>query len=189
MDFGSGERDYVSEGVSKHAATAEIRSGALQMQSPNTVVLRPGRLKWAGIGVFCLLFTVAGVWLGSTGDKIGWGCAVLFGLGFLVSAASLLPGATYLRLTDEGFTMCSMYRSHTYRWQDVSGFTVGRVFTNKMVLFNFEPTYQRTPGLRSINVDLVGYEGGLPDSYGLSHEALAELLNQFKASSHGAARL
>ncbi|WP_406698637.1 hypothetical protein V5E97_07100 [Singulisphaera sp. Ch08] len=156
------------------------------MQFPSTVVLRPGRLKWAGIGLFCLLFTVVGVWLGLKGDKIGWGCAIIFGLGVLISTVCLLPNATYLRLTDDGFTICSMYRTHTYRWQEVTGFAVGRVFRNKMVLFNFEPTYQRTPGLRSINVGMVGYEAGLPDTYGLTHEALAEMLNQFKASSHGA---
>lgn len=153
------------------------------MQSPDTVVLRPSRLKWAGIGLICLLFTIVGVWLGLTGNRIGWGCAIFFGLGVFISTASLLPNATYLRLTDEGFTMRSLYRTHTYRWKDVSGFAVGRVLTNKMVLFNFEPTYQRTPGLRSINVGLVGYEAGLPDTYGLTHEALAEMLNQYKETS------
>jgi hypothetical protein len=152
------------------------------MQSPDTVVLRPGRLKWAGIGLVCLLFTVVGVWLGLSGNKMGWG-AIFFGLGVLISTVSLLPNATYLRLTDEGFTICSMYRPHTYRWQDVSGFAVGQACTNKMVLFNFEPTYQRSPGLRSINIGLVGYEAGLTETYGLTHEALAELLNQFKSRS------
>jgi hypothetical protein len=94
--------------------------------------------------------------------------------------------ASYLKLDSEGFTMCSMFRAQTFRWVDVTGFGVGRVLTNKMVMFNFEPTYTRTPGLRSFNVDLVGFEAGLPDSYGLKHDELAELLNKFKQASHGA---
>ncbi|WZO97053.1 hypothetical protein EP7_004070 [Isosphaeraceae bacterium EP7] len=53
---------------------------------------------------------------------------------------------------------------------------------NKMVMFNFEPGYQRAPGLRSTNVGLVGYYAGLPDNYGLSHAKLADLMNQFKAA-------
>jgi hypothetical protein len=150
------------------------------MQIP--VVLRPGRLKWAGLCLLFLLFTVMGVWLGLGGDRIGWACAVVFGLGILISVASMLPNASYLWLTDEGFTMRTLYRTHTFRWQDVTGFGVGWVLTNKMVMFNFEPEYRRTPRLRSLNVGLVGYEAGLPDNYGMTHEALADLLNEYKAA-------
>lgn len=157
-----------------------------QMQPGTPMILRPSPWKWAGVGAVCTAFTVIGGLMVRSGEAIGWLCLVPFGVGVLVSVASVLPNATYLKLDPEGFTMCSMYRSHTFRWEDVSGFEVGSVFSNKMVLFNFEPSYTRTPGLRSLNVGLVGFEAGLPGSYGLKHEELADLLNKFKQASHGA---
>lgn len=42
-------------------------------------------------------------------------------------------------------------------------------------------SYQRTPKLRSFNTELTGFEAGIPDSYGLRHEDLADLLNRYKA--------
>ena len=134
----------------------------------------------------CVGFSIIGGWMIQSGERMGWMCLVVFGIGVLVALLSLMPNATYLRLDSEGFTMCSMYRAHSFRWADVSGFAVRRVFTNTMVMFNFEPAYVRTPGLRSFNVELVGFEAGLPDNYGLKHQELADLLNRFKEASHGA---
>ncbi|MDE2427936.1 MAG: hypothetical protein KGM99_04365, partial [Burkholderiales bacterium] len=105
------------------------------------------------------------------------------GLGLLIALVSMLPNASYLQLTPEGFTMRSLYRSHFFRWKDVTAFAVGRVVSNKMVMFNFAPTYQGPSKFRSFNASLTGYEAGLPDSYGMSHEALADLLNQYKTAS------
>lgn len=156
------------------------------MQPGAAVVLRPSPWKWLGVGAVCLLFMIGGAWMVRQGEWIGWLCLAFFGAGLLVSAISLLSNANYLRLDSDGFTMCSLYRAHTYRWADVTGFGVGRILTNKMVMFNFDPTYERTPGLRSFNVNLVGYEAGLPDSYGLTHEALADLLNEYKNASREA---
>lgn len=153
------------------------------MQSNEIRTLRPSRLKWLGVGTICLLFVVIGVLMIKDGKSAGWLSVIFFGLGCVVTVVSMLPRATYLRLTPEGFTMCSMFRAHTFRWQDVTGFSVGRVALNKMVLFNYAPSYQKSPGLRSLNVGLVGYEAGLPDNYGLGHDALAALLNQYKAAS------
>jgi hypothetical protein len=48
-----------------------------------------------------------------------------------------------------------------------------------MVMFNFAASYTKTSSLRSFNASVFGYEGGLPDSYGLSHEELANLLNAY----------
>jgi hypothetical protein len=49
-----------------------------------------------------------------------------------------------------------------------------------MVMFNYVKSYQRTPKLRSFNTALTGFEAGIPDSYGLRHEDLADLLNRYK---------
>jgi hypothetical protein len=35
--------------------------------------------------------------------------------------------------------------------------------------------------LRSFNTELTGFEAAIPDSYGLGHQDLANLLNRYKA--------
>jgi hypothetical protein len=151
------------------------------MYTNETRVLHPSVLKWFGIGLF---FFVISFFMIADGRTVGWFCLVVFGLGLVIVGISVLPNASYLRLTPEGFTVCSLYRAHTLRWKDVAGFAVGGLPLNKMVMFNFSSSYQKPGGtIRAINVGLAGYEGGLPDSYGLSHEALADLLNQYKAAS------
>lgn len=156
------------------------------MLTPKPIMLRPRPIKWIGMALGSLAFSMIGIWMIRSGETFAWMIVVFFGLCLSVSLISMLPNATYLELTADGFTMCSMFRAHTFRWADVTGFGIGRVFSNKMVMFNFEPSYERSPKLRSFNVELVGFEAALPDSYGLNHEDLAELLNSYKASSHGA---
>ena len=147
------------------------------------ILLRPKPTKWLVIALGSLAFVLIGVWMVRSHEMLGWLGIVFFGLCLLVSLVCMLPNASYLRLTPDGFTMCSLFRAHTTRWEDVTGFGVGRVFTNKMVMFNYVQSYQRSPKLRSLNTGLTGFEAAIPDTYGLTHEELAALLNRYKASA------
>ena len=151
------------------------------VQTDGPILLRPKPTKWFVIALGSLAFVLIGIWMVRSGDTFGWLAIGFFGLCLAVSLICLFPKASYLRLPPEGFTMCSLFRAHTIRWEDVTGFGVGRVFTNKMVMFNYVESYQRTPRLRSFNTELTGFEAGIPDSYGLRHEDLADLLNRYKA--------
>jgi len=147
------------------------------------ILLRPKPTKWLVIALGSLAFVLIGVWMVRSRDMLGWLGIVFFGLCLSVSLICMLPNASYLRLTPDGFTMCSLFRAHTTRWEDVTGFGVARVFTNKMVMFNYVEAYQRSPKLRSLNTGLTGFEAAIPDTYGLKHEELADLLNRYKASA------
>jgi len=149
-------------------------------------LLRPRRGKWLLVALGSLVFVLAGASLGPS-SWLDWLGISFFALGFLVSLASLLPRAAYLRLTPKGFTVCSLFVARTYRWEDVREFGVGRVLLWKMVMVNFVPSFPRSRALRSLNLKLCGFEGALPDNYGLAHEKLAGLLNEYKASVQGAA--
>lgn len=117
---------------------------------------------------------------------LGWLSIGFFGLCLLVSMVLMLPNASCLELNSAGFTMCSLFRAHTILWVDVSTFGVGRIMGNKMVMFNFVDSYQGSSKLRTFNTGVTGFEAGLPDSYGLKHDELAELMNKFKAASNDA---
>ena len=153
------------------------------MHTNKPILLRPKPTKWLVVALGSLAFVLIGIWMVRSREMLGWLGIVFFGLCLSVSLSCILPKASYLRLAPDGFTICSLFRAHTIRWQDVTGFGVGRVFTNKMVMFNYVESYQRSSKLRSFNTELTGFEAAIPDSYGLKHEDLADLLNRYKASS------
>jgi len=159
------------------------------LSTSEPLLLRPNRGKWLPVVLGSLGFVLAGVWLMDAHTWVASMSIAFFGLCFLVSVVQLLPGAAYLRLSPDGFTVCSLFREHTIRWADVKEFSVGRVLLHKMVMFNFEGSagsFPRSQSLRSLNVKLCGFEAGLPDTYGLPHNELAALLSDRKASAHGA---
>ena len=146
-------------------------------------------------------FVAAGIWIigkpGTPFDRfMGWSGLVFFGLCFLVAVIQILPGASFLRLEAEGFTVCSMWRTTFYRWSDIESFGVAE-FTiaapvptrHRMVGFNFSPSYPRaakSPGLKRFNRSLTGYEAALPDNYGWKHDMLAARLNQWREEARRA---
>ncbi len=156
------------------------------MQTTQPLLLKPRRLKIIGLGIVSLAFVIIGVWMLREVVWLGWQSIGFFGLCLLVSMVLMLPNASYLELNSAGFTMCSLFRAHTILWVDVSTFGVGRIMGNKMVMFNFVDSYQGSSKLRTFNTGVTGFEAGLPDSYGLKHDELAELMNKFKAASNDA---
>ncbi len=61
-----------------------------------------------------LAFVGAGFLMLSDSPITGCLSIIFFGLCAVVFAVSLLPNSSYLRLTPEGFTVCSMFRSRLY---------------------------------------------------------------------------
>ncbi|HET9789479.1 MAG TPA: hypothetical protein VFP47_20255, partial [Pyrinomonadaceae bacterium] len=81
----------------------------------------------------------------------------------------------------KGFTVRTLYRSEKYRWAEVERFGVTRIGGNKMVGFDFSREYDKHHVGRQVAAGISGYEGALPDTYGMKPERLAELLNEWKA--------
>jgi len=132
----------------------------------------------------CLAFVACAIFLIHKGEKFGWVCAGFFGLGIPVFLVQLLPNASFLTVTEEGIEFCSLFRRHKIRWSDISEFGVTTVRqqglpVNKMVGFNYSPTYQRAAKARSVAKALAGFEGALPDTYGMRAENLAQLLTEY----------
>jgi hypothetical protein len=145
------------------------------------IVLRPKRSQFLVLATICLAFVLIGAWGIARGEQAGWFCCGFFGLGIPVALISMLPNASSLELNSEGFTVRSLFRSGTTRWEDVSDFGVGRIGPNAMVMFNFVDTYRRAGPIRWVNAALTGYEAALPDSYGLRADELADVMNGYRA--------
>ena len=151
------------------------------MSSQNILILRPSKIRMGLFLAICLAFTVGGGWMIYGDREGGWFVAIVFGLGSLVFAAQLLPDSSYLLLGPDGFTVRTLYRSQKYRWAQVERFGVTRIGGNKTVAFDFSREYRKYHVARQVAAGISGYEGTLPDTYGMKPERLAELLNEWKA--------
>jgi hypothetical protein len=140
------------------------------------VFLVVGGLTFVGTAIF-MLKSPPDFWWQSF---VGWGGIVFFGLCAALGIMSLWPDATYLKLNDQGFTMCGMFRTRSYLWSEVGTFKVRRMVTQNMVALDFTENYRRSPSLRKINTRVAGFEGALPNLYSRSPEELATTMNEWR---------
>lgn len=150
------------------------------------VTLYPSRAKIVWLLLIGLLFVLAGIWMVHEGQWFGYVCAGFFGLGLPILALQLHPKAAYLRLTSEGFTFCTSFRAYTIRWTDVQKFAVNLLplpAMTQMVAWNFSPhypRYQASARARAISKSMSGYDGALPNTYGMKAQELAELMERLR---------
>lgn len=78
----------------------------------------------------------------------------------------------------------SLFRSSMIKWDAIEEFGVYTIKQRglsvaKFVGLNFRESESSHRKARSLSKSLVGYEGGLPDTYGLKAEDLALLLTNY----------
>ena len=147
-------------------------------------VLRASKRKQIKALFVCFAFVGIGVWEVSSraAGAFGWLCTLFFGLGVAVFTVQLMPGASYLRVRRGGFMYCSLFRkSPVIPWRDVSIFRVASVPPSGIRLVVFDWHTASHPAVRRVNQHLTGATDGLPDSYGLSPQELADLLNTYRS--------
>lgn len=142
--------------------------------------LKPSPWRHLGLLGVSLVFVAIGIFMVRDGDWMGWFVLGFFGLCALVFAVQMLPGASRLRLDRHGFTFTSLFRSSTVPWSEVSGFFVAPVGGRAMVCWEYAANVPRDVRSRRLSRALAGVEAGLPETYGLRAEALAELLEDWR---------
>ena len=150
------------------------------------VTLRPNRLRYLLLMTVSAGFAASSVVMVSEGHSTGWsGLAawtgiLFFGGSAIVFCVLLIPGSAYLRLDKTGFTVCSLFKVHSTRWHEVDSFEVGTIVGRKLVVFNFSDLYGRQKLARKLSSAISGYQGALPETYGLSAEELSAMLNDWR---------
>ena len=124
----------------------------------------------------CVLFALAGVGMRNEKPVAGTLTAVFFGLCTLVFLISLHPRARSLTLREDGFEYTNLFRKHFVKWSDVSKFGIASVAMNTFVSWNYSSSFTAQATARKVARGLAGYEGALPDSYGMSAAELLEIL-------------
>lgn len=147
---------------------------------PEELKLYPSRRKHIRLAAVSGAFVSASFWI-PDGSAAKWWVAVFFGVCLLVFLTQLVPGVSNLRLTSEGFIVRSLMRnSPIIRWSEVSPFVVVWVQNRKMVVYDSQVDRATSPGLAEASTFLVGASSGLPDTYGMSAEDLATLMNEWR---------
>ena len=142
------------------------------MELPAT--LRSDRSAWLPLLVIALVFVAIGVWLRSDSPTLAWIDIIFFGACAIVFLVSMLPNGSYLRLTEEGFTVGNAFRSRVYQWDQVKEFGVSQIGLRKMVGWNPAEQPSKVAGTSGAST---GYVFVLPETYGHGAEELADLLN------------
>jgi hypothetical protein len=142
------------------------------MELPAT--LRSSRKEMLPLLLGALFFVALGVWVASFEPAIGWLAIGFFGLCAVGLGVNFLPNSSYLRLTREGFTFCTMFKRRSVAWREVSKFGVTRIGVRNIV--GWDPSHGPA-GFDDTAKVLTGYASTLPETYGLTAEELAELLN------------
>lgn len=145
------------------------------MPAPTTfeTTLYPRRLKWVRVALGSSVFVIGAWWVPE--PLLHWAMISFFGLGVLISLLQLVPGSSYLRVSAKGMEFCTLFRPHVARWETLATFGVYRQGGTDFVGYNLNDQGPRT-GARRASLDLVGFEAGLPDTYGVAAPELAAWL-------------
>lgn len=153
---------------------------------PETMTLRPSRMRWLALLVVAVVLSSAAVWaMEDFFPAMRWVVGVFFGLAAVIALLNVIGIASRLDLGRDSFTCVTLFRSFTRMWKDCSAFDPVRVGLNKFVGFSSEEDDAAKPKLASANKHMIGHSGMLPDTYGLSAEELAALMNRFRARAKG----
>jgi hypothetical protein len=157
------------------------------------LTLRPRRLKHLLLAALCAALACTGIFMIRSGESgvAGWVMIVFSGLGVAIFTVRLVvPGACFLRLSKEGFTVRNLFWTTNVRWSDVTGFAAHQMEGHAIVVFNFTDQCRPSPRVRlavaSVGAFLGGFEASIPDIYDRSAEDLAQILNDWK---HGIRRV
>jgi hypothetical protein len=162
----------------------------LLQRFPGPVELCLSRLKLSYLLAGTAVFGGEAVYL-LQNDRFSWfatlalcfgavGCAVA-----IPFMALLMVRGSLLRLDREGLLIRHGWRRQFVPWVKTSIFEVAVLPTpshQKMVVYNDVASCGM---IGTINIGITGRNAALPDSYGLSHEQLAWLLNQWRARALG----
>lgn len=111
---------------------------------------------------------------------LGTVMAIFFGLCILVFGVQFFPGSAYLELNDDGFSVVHQFREKTYNWADIEEFSTHKFTGNKIVTWTYTKAFQVQDSDRTLANRVMKTEASLPDSYGMTAEDLAKMMNALR---------
>lgn len=116
-----------------------------------------------------------GIVMVHNGQMFGWFNIILFGPCFF-SWLLLLPGASWLQLDKDGFTVCVSFRPDRYSWNHIQEMAVWQ----GVVSFKLQPEHRGNRRGQAVARAISGYDGSIPDMFRMDPKSLLELMVDFK---------
>ncbi len=148
---------------------------------PDSMTLKPDRLRWLLIFLICAGFVAIAIWLGPGDPVLFYGAGGFFLLCALIAAPLMIGVGSSLTLDREGFTCRTLFRTFRRDWKDCSDFYSVTTGIRRHVGFSTPQDEAAHPNLAAANRAMIGASGMLPDNYGLDADELAELMNAYRA--------
>jgi hypothetical protein len=127
-------------------------------------------------------FTLIGIVMSFKAGPMGIFVTAVFGAATVLCVIRQLPGAGSLRLDEHGFEAMSHFLKRTYRWSEVTDFTIWTFHFNSMVTFKAAKSHLGILG--KVNAVLAGGRNGfLPDTYGMAADDLVQLMTAWRNSA------
>jgi hypothetical protein len=123
----------------------------------------------------------------SGGVMLSFICAV----SVIVWNVSLVPGAAWLKLDSQGFTVRYWFKDNTYRWTDIKEFKlityryIGFIPVHRSVGFTFSKSYPKRNVVSRMVGAIASFDRNLPDNYGMKAQDLLVLLESCRRQAMG----
>lgn len=153
---------------------------------PDSLVLKPDRLRWLVVFLISAGFVGVAVWLGPDEDPmIFWGAGGFFLVCALIAAPLMFGVGSSLTLDRDGFSCRTLFRTFRRKWRECSAFYPVSAGMRKFVGFSTQLDEAAHPNMAAVSRALVGASGMLPDTFGYSADGLSDLMNRFRARALG----
>jgi hypothetical protein len=147
---------------------------------PETITLKPDRLRWLLVFAICVGFVAISLWIGPSDPMMFYGAGGFFLLCGLVAVPLMVGVGSSLELDREGFACRTLFRTFRRRWRDCSAFHPVTTGLRKYVGFSSQEDEAAHPRMAPASRAVIGATGMLPETYGLSADELADLMNRFR---------
>lgn len=146
-------------------------------------VLHSSRRRTLGLLALSGGFAFAGVLMVGADADFGWLVAA-FGLVGTLVFAIMLVRPNRLELSQQGLTTVTLGRRWSVKWSECGEFRASKIDYNvaapSMVVFDCSAPGVRSHVLEAAAEALSGANAALPETYGMSADELAELLNSYR---------
>ena len=149
---------------------------------PDSLTLKPDRLRWLIVFLISVGFVAIAVWLGPNEDPmLFYGAGGFFLVCALIAAPLMFGVGSSLTLDLDGFSCRTLFRAFRREWRECSEFYPISTGFRKFVGFSTAQDEAAHPGMAAANRALIGATGMLPDTFGYSADELSDLMNRFRA--------
>ena len=145
------------------------------------ITLYPSKAQTFGFMFVGLVGIATGIFLiRENGLAAGVVCTLFFGLVFLFFVIQLLPGSTCLRIQPEGFTVCSLFKCHHEKWENITSIYGISVYGHTMIGYEYTDDHKKHLTDHKKGRWSKATSPALPGTYGLPQDVLIELMTRYR---------